>query len=87
MMAFTLFMIFGLLRLNDYSVVYFKVDVVVAISVYMFFYVGGYAVISGPLGWLSVLLPRRAKCMGSVLRLTISMLLLKKLNFFCNNLN
>ena len=32
--------------------------------------------ISGPLGWLSVPLPRRAKCMGSILTLTISMLLL-----------
>nr|POF09955.1 sugar transport protein 11 [Quercus suber] len=74
-MAFTLFMIFGLLRLNDYSVVYFEVDVAVAISVYMFFYVGAYSVISGPLGWLSVPLPRRAKSMGSVLTLTISMLL------------
>ena len=51
-MAFTLFMIIGLLRLNDYNVVYFEVDVAVAISVYMFFYVGGYAVINGPLGWL-----------------------------------
>ena len=75
-------MIFGLLRLNDYSVVYFEVDVAVAIFVYMFFYVGGYAVISGPLGWLSVPLPRRTKCMGSVLTLTIFMLLLKKLKFF-----
>jgi len=82
-MAFTLFMIFGLPRLNDYSVVYFEVDVAVAISVYMFFYVGGYVVISGPLGWLSVPLPRRTKCMGFVLTLKISMLLLKKLiNFF-----
>ena len=32
--------------------------------------------ISGPLEWLSVPLPRRAKCMGSILTLTISMLLL-----------
>ena len=62
--------------------VYFEVDVTIAISIYMFFYVGGYAVISGPLGWLSVPLPRRAKCMGFVLTLTISMLLLKKLKFF-----
>ena len=75
MMAFTLFMIFGLLRLHDYSVVYFEVDVVIAISVYMFFYVGGYVVINGPLGWLSIPLPRRAKYMGFVLTLTISMLL------------
>ena len=74
-MAFTLFMIFGLLRLYDYSVVYFEVDVVIAIFVYMFFYVGGYVVISGPLGWLSIPLPRRAKYMGFVLTLTISMLL------------
>ena len=35
-MTFTLFMIFGLLRLNDYSVVYYEVDVAVAISVYIF---------------------------------------------------
>ena len=74
-MAFTLFMIFGLLRLHDYSVVYFEVDVAIAISVYMFFYVGGYVVISGPLGWLSIPLPRRAKYMGFVLTLTIYMLL------------
>ena len=42
----------------------------------MFFYVGGYVVISGPLGWFSIPLPRRAKYMGFVLTLTISMLLL-----------
>ena len=36
-MAFTLFMIFGLLRLNDYSVVYYEMDVAVAISIYIFF--------------------------------------------------
>ena len=75
-MAFTLFMIFGLLRLHDYSVVYFEVDVAIAIFVYMFFYMGGYVVISGPLGWLSIPLPRRAKYMRLVLTLTISMLLL-----------
>lgn len=56
--------------------VYFEVDVVIATFVYMFFYVGGYVVISEPLGWFSIPLPRRAKCMGSVLTLTISMLLL-----------
>ena len=39
-MTFTLFMIFGLLRLNDYSVVYYEVDVAVAISVYIFFLYG-----------------------------------------------
>ena len=81
MMAFKLFMIFGLLGLNDYSVVYFEVDVVVAIFVYMFFYVGAYAVISGPLGWLSVPLPWRAKSMGSVLTLTISMLLVSLMTY------
>ena len=35
-MTFTLFMIFGLLRLNDYSVVYYEVDVAVVISVHIF---------------------------------------------------
>ena len=49
-MILTLFMIFGLLRMDDYNVVYLEVDVAIVIYVALFFYVGGYAVISGPLG-------------------------------------
>ena len=73
-MIFTLFMIFGLLRLSNYDVMYFEVDVAVAVSMAMFFYVCGYAVISGPRGWFSIPLPQRAKGMGSALTTTISML-------------
>ena len=75
-------MIFGLLRIDDYNVVYLEVDVAIVISVtlffvfFLFFYVGGYAVISGPLGWFSVPLPQRANFIGSALTLIISMLLL-----------
>ena len=72
-------MIFGLLRMDDYNVVYLEVDVAIVISValfFFFFYVGGYAVISGPLGWFSVPLPQRANFIGSALTLIISMLLL-----------
>ena len=78
-MILTLFMIFGLLRMDDYNVVYLEVDVAIVISValfFFFFFVGGYAVISGPLGWFSVPLPQRANFIGSALTLIISMLLL-----------
>ena len=75
-MILTLFMIFGLLRMDDYNVVYLEVDVAIVIYVALFFYVGGYAVISGPLGWSSVPLPKRANSIGSALTLIISMLLL-----------
>ena len=39
-MIFTLFMIFGLLRMDDYNVVYLEVDVAIAISVALFFLCG-----------------------------------------------
>ena len=37
-MILTLFMIFGLLRMDDYNVVYLEVDVAIVISVALFFF-------------------------------------------------
>ena len=61
--------------MDDYNVVYLGVDVAIVIFVALFFYVGGYVVISGPLGWFCVHLPRRANSIGSTLTLIISVTL------------